>query len=80
MLNIYISLYGGNPQTYTTRILRRERTLLPLTVVEALYIEKQYPETSMNDKNEAGRGGLVRFTARRSYVNNVYSGTETWVG
>ena len=32
--------HEGNPQTYTARILRRERTLLPLTVVEALYIEK----------------------------------------
>ena len=58
--------HGGNPQTYTTRILRRERTLLPLTVVEALFIEKQYPETSLNDKNEAGRGGLIRLVARRS--------------
>ena len=58
--------HGGSHQTYTTRILRRERNLLPLTLVEALFIEKQYPETSLNDKNEAGRGGLVRLTARRS--------------
>ena len=57
--------HGGQEQKYTTRILRRERGLLPLSVIEALYIEKQLEGTSLNEKNENGRGGLVRLRAVR---------------
>ena len=57
--------HNGEHQTYTTRILRRERTLLPLCILEAIYIEKQKTKTSMNEKNEWGHGGLVRLRAEK---------------
>ena len=57
--------HNGEHQTYTTRILMRERTLLPLCILEAIYIEKQITTTSMNEKNEWGHGGLVRLSARK---------------
>ena len=57
--------HGGNPQTYKTRILGRERRILPLTILEALYIEGQAKGTSFNDRNEYGRGQIVRLTASR---------------
>ena len=57
--------HHGEPQEYLTRILGRERSLLPLNILEALYIEKQSPGTSINSRMESGRGGLVRLTAIR---------------
>ena len=50
---------------YGTRIITTERNLLPLAVIEALHIEQQYPGSSMNDRNENGRGALVRLIATR---------------
>ena len=52
-------------QNYTTRILTRERTNLPLNIIEGLYIEKQKLGTTMNGKNENGRGAMVRLVATR---------------
>ena len=43
----------------------QKRNLLPLCILEGLYIEKQLNWVTMNDKNENGRGGLVRLTATR---------------
>ena len=60
-----VEAHNGIPQLYKCRILARERCQLPLNILEALYIEKQRPLTSLNDKNEAGRGGLVRMRATR---------------
>ena len=57
--------HQGVPQQYRTRILTRERNLLPLTIIEGLFIERQQSGTSFNDRNEYGRGSLVRFTASR---------------
>ena len=57
--------HEGIPQNYTMRILNREKSLLPLSIVESLYIEKQIEGTSINEKNEGGRGGLVRMVAIR---------------
>ena len=57
--------HGGVPQKYTMRILCKEKSLLPLSISEALYIEKQAQGTSLNEKNEGGRGGLVRMVAVR---------------
>ena len=57
--------HGGEPQEYLTRILGRERSLLPLNILESLYIEKQSPGSSINSRMEAGRGGLVRLVAIR---------------
>ena len=57
--------HEGEPQKYKTRILSKEQRLLPLSVLEGLYIEAQRSGTSMNEKNERGRGGLVRLVATR---------------
>ena len=57
--------HQGQPQEYKTRILGREQRLLPLSVLEGLYIEAQKPGTSLNEKNERGRGGLIRLVATR---------------
>ena len=57
--------HEGEPQLYRARILTAERNLLPLACIEALYIEQQYPGTSFNDRNEGGRGSLVRLIATR---------------
>ena len=54
-------LHNREVQTYQTRILASEKNLLPLCIMEGLYIEKQ--NYTMNDKNEFGRGSLVRMTA-----------------
>ena len=53
------------PTPPSTRIMRKERTLLPLSLTEALFIEKQSPGTTLNAKEERGRGGLVRLRANR---------------
>ena len=55
----------GEVQQYVTRILATERNLLPLAIIEGLYIEKQYPQSSINCRNEQGRGALVRLIASR---------------
>ena len=57
--------HGGDHQEYETRILNREKTLLSLAITEGLYIEAQLPETSLNEKNEKGRGGIIRLTCER---------------
>ena len=59
-------VHEGVHQSYTTRILSKERNLLPLTIKEGLYIERQVPKTTLNDRNEFGRGSLIRLTAERS--------------
>ena len=58
-------IHGGEAQTYTARILQREKNLLPLCITEGLYIERQVIGTTLNDKNEFGRGGLIRLPASR---------------
>ena len=57
--------HNGEIQKYRMRILRSERNLVPLAVSEGLFIEQQYPGSSFNDRNEYGRGSLVRLTACR---------------
>ena len=57
--------HDGVKQEYTMRIMARERKVLPLTIMEALYIEGQSPGTSLNERNEYGRGSLVRIQAAR---------------
>ena len=56
--------HQGNKQTYTSKFIGEERGLLPLSIKEAIMIEKQHAGTSMNDKHEKGRGtGIVRIQA-----------------
>ena len=57
--------HEGEHQEYETRILTREKTILSLAITEGLYIEAQMPETSLNEKNEKGRGGIIRLTCER---------------
>ena len=58
-------VHGGEAQQYTTRVLGREKTLLPLRILESLYIEGQAEGTTLNARNEFGRGGLIRLEAIR---------------
>ena len=58
-------VHSGTEQSYTARILGRERTNLPLNIIEGLYIEKQLIGTSLNGKNENGRGAMARLVATR---------------
>ena len=51
--------HDGECQSYTTEEVARERKLLSLYTTEALWIERQRRGTSMNERNEAGRGGIV---------------------
>ena len=60
-----LEAHGGDPQEYLARILGRERSLLPLNVLESLFIEKQSPGSSINSRMEGGRGRLVRLVAIR---------------
>ena len=57
--------HQGEPHTYTTRVILKEKNLLPLCLAEGLYIEKQRIGTTLNDRNEHGRGSIVRLTASR---------------
>ena len=58
--------HDGEPQNYTTRIMNSQKNILPLTIMEALFIEKQIRGTSLNERNEYGHGALIRLTAERS--------------
>ena len=57
--------HEGQPQSYIARIIKAEKDILPLAVLEALYIERQDPLLRMNERQEQGRGGLVRLIASR---------------
>ena len=57
-----LEVHNRVPQQYRTRILARERNILPLNILEGLYIERQGPGTSINERNESGRG-IVCLTA-----------------
>ena len=57
--------HNEEPQTYIAHIIGKDRTVFPLRLLEGLYIEAQPPGTSLNERNENGRGSLVRLTATR---------------
>ena len=58
--------HEGIHQQYTARVMGRDRTVLPLSILEALWIEKQKPGTSLNERNEFGRGSIIRISAERA--------------
>ena len=58
-------VHGGFPQMYQVCVVDRGRRLLMLATTEAMWIEKQHKEVSMNLRQEGGRGGIVRLTASR---------------
>ena len=57
--------HNGTPMTYVTTIEASERKIVRHHVNEALRIERQDPTFSMNERQENGRGGIVRITASR---------------
>ena len=52
-------------QKYETSIVASEKKILKLSCLEAIHIEKHPSHNLMNEKNERGRGGMVRITATR---------------
>ena len=60
-----IKCHEGVPQEYRCNILATEAKIVRLNCNEALRIEKQNPLFTMNERNEGGRGGVVRLTATR---------------
>ena len=58
--------HNGVKQTYTMRKIGSERKIVRLACLEALEIEKQPDNLIINEKNEQGRGGLVRIQALRT--------------
>ena len=57
--------HQGEKQVYQTEIVAKERKLLTLYTNEALWIEGQDPQSSLNERQEGGRGGVVRIIATR---------------
>ena len=57
--------HNGEIQQYVTSIIQSDRGLLHLVFREAILIEGQKAELRLNDKNERGRGELIRLTANR---------------
>ena len=57
--------HNKEPQTYVAHIIGKDKSVFPLRLLEGLYIEAQPPGTSLNERNENGRGSLVRLTATR---------------
>ena len=55
-------IHNSQPQDYSFRIISREQKILPLSVIESLYIEVQAHGTSLNER---GTGGLVRISAQK---------------
>ena len=57
--------HNGVKQEYSTVTVSKEQNLLPLIMREAIMIESQHYGTSMNGKDERGRGNLIRIQASR---------------
>ena len=57
--------HGGVTQKYHCTILVTETKIVCHNCNEALRIEKQNLMYTMNERNEGGRGGVVRLTATR---------------
>ena len=57
--------HQGEPQKYLTNIVASEKKIVKLSCLEAVQIEKHPEHSLMNEKNERGRGGVVRITATR---------------
>ena len=60
-----IDKHNGQVQQYETSVIQSDRGLLHLIFREAILIEGQKADLRINDKNEQGRGDLIRLTANR---------------
>ena len=58
--NHILTVHGGVVQRFTMRVMSSHRTTLSRYKMEAVTIEHQFKGSSMNQKTEGGRGGLVR--------------------
>ena len=54
------------PQKYEAEMIGKEQKIVRLNCLEALHIERIPPPLSINARQEGGRGGIVRITARRT--------------
>ena len=57
--------HNGTPQQYITTIKASEQKTVKLHINEDLRIEKQDPTLRINERQEGGRGGIVRISAFR---------------
>ena len=57
--------HDGIRQRYTTEIVASERKIVKLNCLEGISIERQDNKLLLNDRNEKGRGGVVRISATR---------------
>ena len=57
--------HNSETQAYTARVISKAKDLLPLVMREAVLIEGQIKEVTINGKNEKGRA-LIRMVAARS--------------
>ena len=60
-----VKCHEGVTQQYHCTVLATESKIVRLSCNEALRIERQNPQYTMNERNEGGRGGIVRLTATR---------------
>ena len=61
--------HNGQKQAYTCRLVQRERGLLHLSMREAILLEGQISDVSMNDRKENGRGtGMIRINITRQGI------------
>ena len=58
--------HNGKKQSYTMKKIGTEKKIVRLVCLEALEIEKQPDNLMINEKNEQGRGRLVRIHALRA--------------
>ena len=58
--------HNNIPQKYESEIIGKEQKIVCLNCLEALHIERIPPPLSINARQEGGRGGIVRITARRT--------------
>ena len=57
--------HNGIPQKYSTTIVAAEKKIVKLSCLEGIMIEKVPDSLLLNERNEKGRGGIVRISATR---------------
>ena len=60
--------HGGEKQKYVMYSIGSEEKIVRLACLEALEIKKQPSNLLLNERNEHGRGGVVRFSALRAHT------------
>ena len=64
--------HEGRVQEYTAKLVKTERSLLHLALTEAILIEGQLHDKSMNDRHEQGKGtGVIRINPSIAGVTRV---------